>query len=118
MDTSQLGAELLIALEKRGWTVRRSAAPEPLLPPALRARYPRLPADLTSFLEALECCVNGKQNVSFLCPADYRRTETEGFRWNEHELMSLEASLDLEQQKEVRRFWDLHFPFMFAVHSD
>jgi hypothetical protein len=118
MDTSELGADLLAALEKRGWTIRRSTAAEPLLPPPLRARYPRLPADLTGFLEALESCVNGAETVWFLCPGDYRFIDPEGFRWNEFELMSLETTDDPDRQTEIRRFWDLHLPIMLAVHSD
>ena len=118
MDTSQLGADLLAALEKKGWTIRRSAAPEPLLSPPLRERYPRLPADLTGFLEALESCVSADETVWFLCPGDYGVVGPEAFRWNEYELMSLEATDDPGKQAEIRRFWDLHLPFMLAVHSD
>jgi hypothetical protein len=117
MDTSELATDLLAALEKKGWTIRRSAAPEPLLPPPLRERYPRLPADLTGFLEALESCVSAEETVWFLCPGDYR-VGPEAFRWNEYELMSLETTDDPGEQKEIRRFWDLHLPFMLAVHSD
>src|SRR5207248_10143965 len=89
-DISRLAADLPAALEKKGWTIRRSAAAEPLLPPPLRARYPRLPADLTSFLEALESGENGKENIWFLCPGDCRTDPApEAFRWNEYELMGL-----------------------------
>jgi hypothetical protein len=119
MDTSELVPDLFAALEKKGWNIRRSPAAEPLLPPPLRARYPRLPADLIGFLEVLESCVNSEENVWLLCPGDYRTDPgPEAFRWNEFELMSLEARDDPEKQKEIRRFWDLHFPFMLAVHSD
>jgi len=119
MDTTELAADLLAALEKKGWTIRRGAVAEPLLPPPLRARYPRLPADLTGFLEALESGENGKENIWFLCPSDYRTDPgPEAFRWNEYELMGLEARDGPKEQEKIRRFWDLHFPFMLAVHSD
>jgi SMI1 / KNR4 family (SUKH-1) len=117
MDT-QLGADLLAALETKGWTVRRAAASSPLLPPPVQQRYPRVPAELTGFLEALESCVNAEENIWFLCPGDYRTEAAEGFRWNEFELMSLEATDDPAEQEKIRRFWDQHLPFMLAVHSD
>lgn len=116
MDTSRLGTELLQALAGRGWSIQRAAAPGLLLPPPVGQRYPRLPADLTAFLEGLEACVNAEETVWFLCPADYRTGE-ESFRWSECELMSLESA-DPDAQEQVRAFWNLHFPFMLAVHSD
>ena len=119
MDTSKLGEELLIVLEEIGWRIRRSVSPEPLLPPSVLRRYPDLPQDLTRFLEGLESCVNRDENAWFLCREDYRRTDEEGFRWNENELMSLEwAEGDPEREVQVSSFWDRHFPFMMAVHSD
>lgn len=119
MDDSELGEEVLLVLQNRGWEIERSSSLEPLLPPLLRQRYSRLPVELTRFLEGLERCVNPHQNVWFLCREDYRRTDEQSFRWNEQELMSLEvAQGDAMDQAQIRRFWDHHFPFMMAVHSD
>src|SRR6185436_11197510 len=70
MDAAQLGAELLAALQQKGWNTERSATTEPLLPPDVQARYPRLPAELTSFLSAIESCANAEENVWFLCRED------------------------------------------------
>jgi hypothetical protein len=117
MDTTQLGAELLAVLQERGWRIQRSASGEPLLPPLVRQRYPRVPVELTGFLEAIESCTNAAEDVWFLCRADYHRTDDQGFRWNEFELMGLETG-DTEGQQQLRGFWDLHLPFMLAVHSD
>lgn len=116
MDT-QLGADLLAALERKGWTVRRAAASSPLLPPALQQRYPRVPAEIAGFLEALESCVNAEETIWFLCPGDYL-AGPEAFRWNEFELMGLEAADDPAEREKIRRFWDQHLPIMLAVHSD
>jgi hypothetical protein len=119
MNTSELGEDLLLVLQDRGWRIERSASREPLLPVEVARRYPRLPVELTRFLERIESCVNVDENVWFLCRADYRRTDEQGFRWDEFERMSLEAaSGDLEWQAQVRSFWNRHFPFMMAVHSD
>jgi hypothetical protein len=118
MDTAQLGADLLAVLQQKGWNTQRSTATEPLLPPDVQARYPRLPAELTGFLSAIESCVNAEETVWFLSREDYRRTDGDAFRWNEFELMTLEGEEDVALRQEVRGFWDRHFPFMLAVHSD
>lgn len=50
---------------------------------------------------------------------DYDQNRDGHFRWNEHELMCLDAAGgDNEEMDRIRAFWDRHFPFMFAVHSD
>jgi hypothetical protein len=117
MDVIQLGEDVLKALQDKGWDVQLSDSREPLLPPDLRRRYPRLPVELTDFLERIESAANADENIWFLCRADFRNTDAQSFRWNEFELMLLEND-DAKQQAETRRFWDLHFPFMLATHSD
>jgi hypothetical protein len=117
MDATQPGADFLAALRQRGWTIQSAASRDPLLPADLRQRYPRLPAEVTDFLESIESCVARDETVWFLCRADYRRTDGEGFRWNEFELITLEDQT-AEAQAQIRAFWDFHFPFMLAVHSD
>jgi hypothetical protein len=118
MDTAKLGADLLATLHEKGWSIQRTAASEPLLPPDVQARYPRLPMELTSFLAAIESCVNAEETVWFLSREDYQRTDGEAFRWNEFELMILEGEAEAALQQQVLGFWDRHFPFMLAVHSD
>lgn len=54
-----------------------------------------------------------------LTPAEFRKTDAEGFRWNEYELIALEgAEDDPGRQSEIRAFWNEHLPIMMAVHSD
>ena len=117
MSLIQVGDELLQALKDKGWNVETSDSSEPLLPADLQRRYPRLPAELTDFLERIESCVNADENIWFLCREDFRRDDPDTFRWNEMELMLLENG-DAGQQARARAFWDRHFPFMLATHSD
>ena len=117
MDLIQIGSDLLTALRDKGWNIQLSDSREPLLPPDLQRRYPRVPVELTDFLERLESCVNADENIWFLCREDFRRTDDQSFRWNELELMGLETD-DVELQTKTREFWDMHLPFMLATHSD
>ena len=117
MDEAQLGADLLRALQARGWRTQYITSREPLLAPDVQQRYPRVPVELTGFLQTLESCTNAEENVWFLCREDCRRSDAQSFRWNEFELMCLEAA-DNSERERVRGFCDRHFPFMLCVHSD
>jgi len=110
---------LLEALGRRGWTVRRATGSRELLPPAVASRYASLPAEVLRFLSALDVCCSPDGTAWFLTAEDFARTAESGFRWNENEIMSLEAAKsDPAWQLEIRAFWDRHFPVMLAVHSD
>ena len=117
MDLIQIGDQLFQALRDKGWEIELSDSREPLLPPDLLRRYPRLPPELTDFLQRIESAANSEENIWFLSRSDFHRTDADHFRWNEFELMLLENG-DGKQQAETRKFWDLHFPFMLATHSD
>ena len=53
--------------------IQRSDSSGPLVPPELSGRYPRLPAELVEFLQAMDSCVNADETVWFLCREDFRR---------------------------------------------
>jgi hypothetical protein len=119
MSPFSQGEDLLRALEGLGWQVRRSASPEPLLPASIQQRYSCLPKELTQFLSGLDLCTNKEQTVWFMTREDYAETDPAKFEWDFCESLSLEsAESDAEAQVKIRSFWDRHFPFMLAVHSD
>ena len=107
---------LLSALHSRQWIVR-VGEPQPL-PPLVASRYATLPAEVRSWVETLADCHNAAEDIWFLTPSDYARETADSFRWNEIELMSLESAANEAERREIVSFWDSHFPFLFAVHSD
>ena len=111
---------LFQALEARGWTVKpRTGSHDALLPAVVAGRYDKLPQEVSLFLSAIEVCCNGAGDVWFLTADDYARMRGLGYCWNEYEHMSLDsAKNDQLWRKEITAFWDDHFPFMLAVHSD
>ncbi|MFO1041812.1 MAG: SMI1/KNR4 family protein [Planctomycetaceae bacterium] len=110
---------LLTILSQCGWHVERRLQAEDLLPCELLSRYPRLPTELERFLAGLLLCRNSDDTVWFLTRENFQPTTQNAFRWNESELMSLEAlDGDDDEMNRVRAYWDCHFPFLFAVHSD
>lgn len=108
----------LEALRDRGWTVDvRDVVP--LLSDAQRARYPSLPPRFLEVLGSIVECRSPGQQCWLYGPVAYGPIEAPAFRWNECELMSLESYADdADAAAGVRAFWDVHLPFMMAVHSD
>lgn len=110
---------LLTELRKRGWVIKEAADVLALLPEQIRGRYPAVPPAVEQFLRSFEVCHNATEDAWMLTPADFRKTDAEGFRWNEYEFMAIEAAEgEADRQSEVRAFWDEHLPIMMAVHSD
>ena len=110
---------LLNELRKREWTIEESEHSLALLPDHIKARYPAVPPAVEKFLGSLDVCHNAAEDAWMLTPAEFRKTDTEGFRWNEYELMALDAAEgEPDRESEVRAFWDEHLPIMMAVHSD
>jgi len=96
-----------------------AVSPRVLLPAPVAARYPALPTEVVAFLAAIELCGSADQTVWLFTAEDYARTDESGFGWNECELMALNAAVgDPSWQAEIAAFWNDHFPFMLAVHSD
>lgn len=111
--------DLLLALANSGWSVKTSESVGSFLPAPVAERYPTIPQEIVLFLGGLEECINSDRNAWFLCRQEFMRNDPDSFHWNEYELMSLEAAKDDPAwQKTIRDFWDNHFPFMMAVHSD
>jgi hypothetical protein len=110
---------LLDSLRRLGWTIRMAESPHELLPAGIAARYGGAPEEAASLLAMLEVCCSGDETAWFFTSKDYARTEEGGFRWNECELMAMSAAAGSPtSQDEIRTFWNGHFPFMLAVHSD
>jgi hypothetical protein len=103
-------------LMRLGWAIEERHAQQFQLPPEVSARHPQLPTTLLHFLGNLVSCVNPEETAWFLCEADFYNTDESAFRWNEWELISLEAAGDDSTLKsEILSFWDHHFPFMLSV---
>nr|WP_246386128.1 SMI1/KNR4 family protein [Armatimonas rosea] len=106
LRTTEAEMALTEALHERDWVIQHR--PDAVLPEAIVSRYPNLPGEVTRFLSSLAICHNPSQSVWFLMPDDYARTPSnQVFDWNE-----------LERMGGASCFWDQHFPFLYAVHSN
>jgi hypothetical protein len=103
-------------LGRLGWTVKISAAPMPL-PAAIDKRYPDIPSSVRSFLEHIEECARGGEQVWFLTSGDYAGTSGSGFAWNEWETLESEDA-DTDTAADIRAFWNAHLPILLSVEGD
>ncbi|MDE7230122.1 MAG: SMI1/KNR4 family protein [Oscillospiraceae bacterium] len=105
--------------EDNGWNVESSDEKHEL-PKKITERYRFIPSDWIDFVQCFKLISNGADNIWFQLPGDFEdRADDEGFRWNEFELISLEAaSDDKEWQNEIRGFWDNYLPVVMSVAGD
>ena len=82
----------------------------------LQNRYSELPADYQEFLQRFQTITNESDNVWFNSIEDFNGESDSGFRWNEFELMGLDALKDDEESCDmIRQFWDNHIPILMSV---
>jgi hypothetical protein len=79
-------------LLKAGWEVELKDSASFHLPPTIEDRYPELPKDLTEFLAAINTCANADNTAWFLNQEHFQGMSDDAFRWNEFELMEIEAA--------------------------
>lgn len=105
--------------ESNGW--KAAPADEKRgLPAEIVQRYAFIPSDWLEFVQCFDDIVNGEDNIWFLVPYNFA-DDSGGFRWNEFEMISLEAALedkDEEWADEIRAFWDNHIPIVMSVAGD
>jgi hypothetical protein len=112
-ESARAAIDTLIRL---GWKARASDMPTPL-PAAIDKRYPDIPSPVRAFLEHIEECARGGEQVWFLTPADYAGTSGSGFAWNEWETVESEDA-DTAEAADIGAFWNAHLPILLSVQGD
>jgi hypothetical protein len=88
------------------------------LPENILARY-NIPDEYKTFLENIKMCINSEENIWFLCIDDYLEKSESTFRWNEFEIISLEAADDdAELINKIKNYWNKHLPIIFNVKGE
>ena len=84
----------------------------------LQNRYSELPADYQEFLQRFQTITNESDNVWFNSIEDFNGESDSRFRWNEFELMGLEALADDKESCDmIRLFWDRHINFLIYLND-
>ena len=89
------------------------------LPEDVSNRYKEIPIAYSEFLKIFRKCVSSDEKTWFLCEDDYKNTAS-AFKWNEFEIIGLEAARedsDNVWEKEIKEWWDCHFPIIISVKN-
>jgi hypothetical protein len=104
----------LAELRQFGWKYAAASSTSDSIPVQVCERYHSLPYELVSFLGSFASCAD-PADTSWFNSFDSVRDPGE-FRYNEIELMCLEAAGDDESIAAlIRAFWTDHFPFFLSV---
>lgn len=100
---------------KNQWTLSLAGEPAPL-PDAIIRRYAAIPADYLDFAGRLEKCMSRDETLWFITPAGFAESDPDKWRYNEFEILSLEAAEDDEDwQEEITAFWNCHLPVVMRT---
>ena len=106
-----------------GWNVE-PAEEKRELPKTLTERYAFIPEDWVGFVQSFIICVNGAYTLNFQLIEDFEedledKADDKAFRWNEFELISLEAAKgDEKWTASIKEFWDNYLPIVMSVGGD
>jgi hypothetical protein len=101
-----------------GWKVNENTGAKFDLPDEISQRYKNIPSDITQFLSNLTQCESKDGKTWFLIISDYRGKSKSAYKWNEMELLSLEAAEDdHDWADEITNFWNNYFPFLFSAKN-
>jgi len=108
---------LLKALAQRSWVVEL-ADQAPAKPSCIAERYPSLQADVVDVLSQATRCSSRDEQSWLLTFQAFQASPLQGFRWNQYEMMALDAATTEGERDAISRFWDEHFPFLLSVRAD
>lgn len=99
---------------ERSWNLKTRDG-DIALPEEIEQRYDA-PESWLDFIKGFALCANPDFTKWFITFEDFGE---DGFRWNEFELISLEAADDdMEWRKQVADFWDKHLPVFMSVNGE
>lgn len=102
--------------EEQGWEIKRKSGSQLHLDSGITSRYQGLPDEYLEFLKIVETCVAPDEQTWFICEAEFNHSAETEFRWNEFEMLSVEAAAgDPAWESEITAWWDHHLPIVMSV---
>ena len=79
-------------------------------------RFQKIPDSFFDFLGHFKSITSKDDTTWFICADNYNDDSDDAFKWNEFELLSLEAAeSDTEWKKEIANWWSDKLPFLMSV---
>mgnify|MGYP004686856019 CR=1 FL=1 len=102
--------------KENNWNVIEKEEPLLKLNNEITTRYKNIPEGYLDFLNIVKQLISPSEKTWFLCEDEYNNNSDIAFKWNEFELLSLEAAEDDEEWKEeISSWWDNIFPIVMSV---
>jgi hypothetical protein len=100
-------------LMRRKW---KSVASQDSVRKDIPSRYPSVPDELRQFVSSYEVLCSEDESKWFLSASDFQCARSDGFHWNEFELISMRAANgDPTWKKQIAEFWNTHLPLFMRV---
>lgn len=110
--------EFMIWAKENGWAITKNLDFNLNLGGSFLSRYKELPNDYLGFLKVVKQCITPNEKTWFLCEDEYNNRSDIAFKWNEFELLSLEAAMgDDIWKSEITAWWDNYLPIVMSVNG-
>ena len=106
-------------LKDNDWKIEENDTECDVYSNAVLSAYGHLPAALIELLQKYKSVASGDDTSFFLCVDDYSGESDLAFKWNEFELISLEAAEgDEDWTNDIRSWWKTKLPFYMSVDGE
>lgn len=100
------------------WNIKENENDTVNLCNEVTGRYKVIPYEYIEFLKQIKQCISSSEKSWFLCEEEYNGKSDIAFKWNEFEILSLEAAEDdIEWKSEIENWWDRYFPILMSVNN-
>lgn len=105
-------------LISRNWKVITNDNMDVMLSCEFQKRYKNIDTEYFEFLKCFKRVISKDERTWFLCADEYNESSDFAFKWNEFELLSLEATQDDDEwKKEIEEWWTNKLPIILSVKS-
>ncbi len=81
-------------------------------------RYKVIPYEYLEFIKQIKQCISSSKKSWLICEEEYNGKSDIAFKWNDFEILSLEAAEnDLEWKSEIKNWWNRYFPILMSVNN-
>ena len=106
-------------MKENDWKIEENGTECDVYSNAVLSAYEPLPAAFLEFIQKFKSVISGDEKRFFLCVDDYSGESGLAFKWNEFELISLEAANgDEDWTNDIRSWWKTKIPFYMSVDGE
>ncbi len=118
-ETEKMLEKFISFLKENDWKIEENDTECDVYSNAVLSAYGSLPAVFLELLRKYKSVASGDDTRLFLCVDDYSGESGLAFKWNEFELISLEAAEgDEDWTNDIRSWWKTKIPFYMSVDGE